>query len=122
EPPLVRPNLAHRSYGLVDAEVLVVHAHLLHEAAALLLEDDEVLNEIEETLLGASGADDRFERDNPFGPLVIDALPLREMIEVSVWRAYDGVRTVGKHHKTVGPEDLRDRLLVVSEIVLVGIL
>src|SRR6266852_4228669 len=83
--PLLRWRLAQLSHpgkGVVDAYVLVVSGEQLHEPTGEVLERDEVLDEVEEALLGAHAPDDRLQRHCAFLTLGVDLLPFREELPV----------------------------------------
>ena len=123
--PLLRrgvPQLLHPGERVVDAEVLVVAGEQLDEPTGQVLERDEVLDQVEEALLGAHAPDHRLQRDRAFLALGVDLLPLREELPARRDGPDLGLRAVGEDEESVRDEQVRDGVAVVAEVVVVGVL
>ena len=115
--PLLRrgvPQLLHPGEGVVDAEVLMVPGQQLDEPAGQLLEGDEVLDDVEQPLLGAHAPDDRLQRDRPLLALGVDLLPLREELPTRGDGPDLRLRAVGEDEEPIRDEQVRDGVAVVA--------
>ena len=107
---------------VVHAEVLVVARDELDEPTRQLLEDGEVADDVEEALRRAHAADDRLDRDAAFLALGVDLLPFEEVLPGRGDGADLRLGTVREDDEPVRDEDVRDRVAVVGEVVVVGVL
>ena len=113
---------SHAGERVVDAEVLVVAGKQLDQSAWTVLEGDEVLDQVEHTLLRAHAPDHRLQRDDAFLALGVDLLPLREELPARRDRPHLRLSAIREDDEAVGSEDSRDRVAVVAEVVVVGVL
>ena len=109
----------HRLDGPVDAQELVVAGDDLLRLARGLIEEDEVLQQVHEVALVADALEQRLHVHR--ARLVLgQALPLVEMLETAGERADLRLHAVAEHDDGVVVEQVRDGVLVVREVLLVG--
>ena len=106
-------------HGLVHAQVLVVAGEDLRGLGPGVVEQDEVLEQVHERALVAHAQEHRVEIDRARVALG-EALPLVEELVLAAERPDLGLEPVGEHHERVEVEELRDGVLVVGVVVLVG--
>src|SRR5690606_22134367 len=102
-------DLAEPTDGGVHAEVLVGTSQQLHQTPGPLLERSEVLDQVEQLSRLASAAEHRLQRHDPWLGLVVDLLPLGEVLPARGHRADLRLLAVREDDEPVGPEHLRDR-------------
>ena len=103
--------------GVVDAEVLVVLGDQLDRAPALLHEQGEVLDQVEQPRRVARAAQHGFQRDDALLPFAVDLLPVVEVLPPGRERADLAGAAVGEDDERVVREELRDGGLVVAQVV-----
>lgn len=122
EPPFVAPHVAHRVYGIVHAEELMVPCNEFPGTAAGVAVQDEVFRQVQKLGLFAGP---------PYGSLkgyysmlgfVIDLFPLPVMLPLGGGAADFCPTAVGEHDERVIPEELRNGVLIVPNVVLVRVL
>ena len=87
-----------------------------------LAEEGEVLHQVEQPCLVAGAPDHRLQTDDALFAFVVDLLPLGEVLPPGCHAADLALRAVRQDDEGVVPEDLRNRVLVVGEVLLVGVL
>ncbi len=104
----------------VDAEVLVRPGQDLDQPTGALHERHEVLEQVEQHPRFAGAAQRGLQLDP--APLAggVDDLPVAEELPRRVRRPDSRLAAVGQQHQAVGDEQLRDRVAVVGEVVVVG--
>jgi hypothetical protein len=100
---------------------VVLREHLDQSARPLEV-GDEVLDRVEEALRLAQTADSRLERDDARLLLVGDLLPVAEPLPRRERRPDLRLRTRREDDKAIGREQLRDRVAIVGEVLVVGLL
>ena len=121
EPALVVLDLLQGGDRVVDAQVLVVLGDDLDQPALGVVEDGEVLDQIEEPGLLARSPNQRLQGDDALFAFAVDPLPVGEMLPARRHAADLRLAAVGQDDEGVVPEQLRDGLLVVLQVVLVGV-
>ncbi|EAQ32572.1 hypothetical protein OS145_08878 [Idiomarina baltica OS145] len=106
--------------GLIHPEVLVVLGDFLDGATLGLLEHREVLHDIQKPCPLSDPSDGSFQRHHAFLTLVVDPLPLEEMLPGGEGAAHQGLGAVGEHHHGVIGEQLRDHRAVISQVAVIG--
>jgi hypothetical protein len=106
--------------GVVDAEELVVLADDLDQPGLVLGEQREVLDQIEQAGAVAGAAQHHFQRHAARLVLALDALPLHPAPPVGGERADAAVGAVAGDEQRVAPEQRRNLLLVVGEVLVEG--
>lgn len=81
-----------------------------------------VFYQVEEALLAAGANEHGFDGDYSVIALFIDLLPVREVLPLRGDRAEARVASVRQDDERVVEEDLRDRVLVVAEVVVESVL
>ena len=109
----------HGAHRPVHAEVLLVLSDHLDQPLAAVVEQDEVLEQVEEVRLGAHPLEQRLHVHDA-GVVLVEALPLAEVLEGRRVAANAGVHAVAEHHERVVMKDVGDGVLVVGEILVVG--
>ena len=111
--------VADRLDGPVDAEKLVVAGQNLSRVPGRVVENDEVFHQVQEIVFRAHpleqrlhGHDARLILGQPF--------PLVKMLEPAGDRAEFGIHPVGQHNKSVVMEQMRDGVLVIEKVLLIG--
>ena len=122
EPALVLANPLHRLDRAVDPQHLVVRADLPDQPAFALLEHTKILDEVEQAVRPAGAAQHGRERDGRYLVLVLDPLPLGEMLVGGTRRADPAFSPVREDDDPVVPEQRRDRVPVVAEVLVVSVL
>ena len=84
------------------------------------VEDREVLHEVQELPLLADAPDHRLQADEAGFLFVVNLLPFGEVLQPGRHAADPGFRAVGQDDDGVVPEHLRDGVLVVGQVLLVG--
>ena len=97
-------------------------ARTLTQAARPLEVGDEVLDEVEQARRLAEPADRGLERDDAGLGLIVDPLPVAEPLPRRERRADLRLRAVRQDHERVRREQLRDRVAVVGEVLVVRLL
>lgn len=82
--------------------------------------DDEVFQQIEESFLFADTAQHGFQTDNTLFAL-IQAFPLTKILIFAAQCADFGFHAVGEHHKSIEPEQLRDGMLIIVIVGIIGL-
>ena len=111
--------VANRGHGPVDAQELVVPRQDLLRLAGGFVEQDEVLHQVEQVGPVAHALEQGFHGDHA-RLFLGQPFPLVEMLEPAGDRADPGLHTIGQHHQPVVVEQVRDRVLVVEEVLLVS--
>ena len=119
---LVVPCLLQRLDGVVDAEELVVLGQNLDQPTLRLHEEGEILDQIEQPFRLAGATDHRLQRDDALLPLAVDLLPVVEVLPGGGDAADLALAAVGEDQERVVPEEMRDRVLVVAQVVVEGAL
>ena len=83
------------------------------------VEQDEVLHQVEQVGPVAHALEQGFHGDHA-RLFLGQPFPLVEMLEPAGDRADPGLHTIGQHHQPVVVEQVRDRVLVVEEVLLVS--
>ena len=104
----------------VDAEHLVVAGEALHQPTGSLHVGHEVLDQVEEPIVGAGPPDGCLKGDHAPSAVGVDDLPVPEEAPGGVGGPDLGLRAVGEDHEPVGPEELRDGVVVVAQVLVVG--
>jgi hypothetical protein len=110
----------HRGDGVIDAEELVVLADDLDQPGLVLGKQREVLDQIEQAGGVAGAAQHHFQRHAARLVLALDALPLHPTLPVGGERADAAVGAVAGDEQRVAPEQRRNLLLVVGEVLVEG--
>ena len=108
-------------YRLVDAQILVVSGQNFCGAAAGVVEEDEVFQQIQKVLLFADAPEHRLQ-GHAARLLLAEALPLVEELVLAAQGAHLGLQTVGEDEKGVVVEQVGDGVQVVGVVVRVGVL
>ena len=108
----------HRVDRIVYTEVLVVLGHDLPDLTALFLEQREVLHQVQQPGLFAGAFQQRLQRHAARLGLAADLLPITIMFPRRRHAAQAAFDAVGDEDQAVVDEQLRDRLLVVRDVVL----
>ena len=105
--------------GLVDRVVLVIPGDLLDDGLAVVFEDDEGADQIEEPPLLEHALDEGFELVGGFGNelVAVDGLPGHSAFEGGVDDAEAGLDAVGDHFDLVVGEEGGQVLMVGLELV-----
>ncbi len=80
----------------------------LHEATGQILISHEVLDQVEETLLGAGRTQNGLQRDESLLFLRSNLLPLGEKLPSGSDRAHLGVGAIREDEEAIGDEEVRD--------------
>src|ERR1035438_2794147 len=94
----------------------------LRRLALRLGEQCEVLDEIEKMCRLTNASDHRLQTDPAFLTLIIDLFPLSEVFPACGHAPDPTLRPVRHNDDCVVPEELRDRVPIVGEVVLEGVL
>ena len=100
----------------------MVASEQLDEATGQVLEGHEVLDDVEQALLGAHAPDDRLQRHRSFLTFGVDLLPLGEELPARGDGPDLGLRAVGQDQEPVRDEEVRDGVAVVAQVVVVRML
>src|ERR1051325_7280836 len=92
----------------------------LDQPLLMLRKERKVLDEIQQTLRLTRAAQHYLQRDSTRFVFAFDALPFKAAVPISRERANSAIASVGRNEKSVVPEELRDLLLVVREVVVEG--
>ena len=111
----------HRREGVVDAEVLVVLGDQLDRAPALLHEQREVLDQVQQPRRIARAAEHRLQRDDALLPFAVDLLPVVEVLPPGRDGADLAGAAVGEDDERVVRKELGDGGLVVAQVVPEGV-
>src|SRR5207253_7752984 len=95
--------------------------HDLRHGTLQLLEHGEVLDQVEEPARLACPPDEGLQGHDPFLTLIVDPLPLPEMLPGGGGTSYSALAAVREQDKGVVPEQLGDRVLVVADVSIVGV-
>ena len=98
----------------VDAEHLVVARHGLNQAAGSLEIGDEVLNQVEQPVMGARATDGGLQLDHATSEVGIDDPPVAEKAPRRKGGPDLRLGTVGKDHKTIWQKQMGNRVTVVA--------
>ena len=109
----------HGAHRPGHAEVLLVLGDHLDQPLAAVVEQDEVLEQVEEVRLGAHPLEQRLHVHDA-GFVLVEALPLAEVLEGRRVAADARVHAVAEHHERVVMKDVGDGVLVVGEVLVVG--
>ena len=113
-------TLSDCTHRTVHAQELVVAGHDLDGALARVIEQDEVLEQIQEIALVAQALEQGFHVHRAgFG--LFQPLPVVEMLVLAAQRAHLGLAAVGQQQEGVVVEQMRDGVLVVLEVLVVGL-
>jgi hypothetical protein len=110
----------HLANGVIDAEELVVLADDLDQPGLVFREQREVLDQIEQAGAVAGAAQHHFERHAARFVLALDTLPLHPTAPVGGERADAAVGAVAGDEQRVAPEQRRNLLPVVGEVLVEG--
>ena len=94
----------------------------LGQAAFCFFVKREILDQINQLLFAAGASDQRLQRDDALFALGVDSFPVGKMFPACRHAADLGAGAVGEDDEGVVPEHLRNRVLVVFQVVLVGVL
>ena len=119
---LIAFYVAHRFQGVVNAEKLVIFGQHFNHSAARLLKDSKVFGQVEQARGFAGAAYQGFQRNDTGFFLAADFLPFGEMIPSGGQAANARVDAVRQDDKSVVPEDVRDGVFVVAQIIVEGVL
>ena len=109
----------HGAHRPGHAEVLLVLGDHLDEPLAAVVEEDEVLEQVEEVRLGAHPLEQCLHVHDA-GFVLVEALPLAEVLEGRRVAADARVHAVSEHHERVVMEDVGNGVLVVGKVLVVG--
>src|ERR1039457_3123897 len=112
-------------YGIqstVHAEELMVLRYQLRGLPLPLAEYREVLHEVEQPCFVAHTPDDGLQTNHALFAFIVYLLPLGEVLPPGSDAANFALRPVREDDGGVVPEELRNRALVIGEVVLVGVL
>ena len=98
----------------------MVAGEALHQPTGPLHVGHEVLDQIEESVVGAGPPDGRLQGDHAPSAVGVDDLPVPEEAPRGVGGPDLGLRAVGEDDEPVGPEELRDGVVVVGQVLVVG--
>ena len=87
--------------GVVHAEELVVLGQGLDQTARHLHVGDKICQQVQNPVGGTRRPQGRFERHEALFTLVVDLLPLGEVLPPRIGGTHLGVRPVGQHHEPV---------------------
>ena len=82
----------------------------------------EIFNQVDESRFAARPSDQRFQRDDAAFTFAVDPFPVREVLPARRHGADLGLPTIGKDDQRVVPKHLRNRVLVILQVVLVSVL
>ncbi len=119
---LVFANSLDRLQGVVDAQVLVIASDQLYQAALFVTKEREVFHDVEQAIFFTGAANKRFQRDDSRLFLVADLFPFKEMFPASRHTADPALVSIGEQDKGVVPEELRDGVFVVAQVIVKGML
>ena len=104
---------------LVDGVVLVIAGQLLDDRLAVVLEDGEMSNQVEEPILGEDPLEQDLEFRGALGRDVdaLDGPPGHEPLPIGGERADAGLQAVGGDQDLIRGEEAGDVLLVGLELV-----
>ncbi len=110
------------SNGLVDGKILVIAREFLPESAAIVFEDGERAQQVEQTLRGQRAANQHFQLRAPFlQRFPIHRTPAFEPIPGGGQAAQPGVRPIAGDQHGVGDEQIGDFLLVGLQLCVGGL-
>src|SRR6266566_1750266 len=112
---------AHSFQRIVDTQKLVIFGDEFDRSATSAAKQDEVLHDIQRAALFTGAANHGFEGDDTLFFLVADLLPLEEMFPASRHTANPALMPIGEDDERVIPEDLRNSILVVAQVFVIGI-
>ena len=95
----------------------MIFRHQFDQSTTGVLEQHEIFDEVEKSFWFTCPSDDGFQRDNTLFTFAIDLLPLSKMLPFRCHAAYAALTAVGEQDKSVIPEEVRNRALIVSEII-----
>src|SRR5208337_451336 len=105
----------------VHPENLLILGDDLHELASTIVEQDEILENIEQPPLRAYPLQEGFHVDDTRIAL-FEPLPFAEMLVPAGQRAVSRRDPVAEHNEGIVLEEVRDRVLVVRQIFVIGAL
>ena len=108
-------------HRLIDAQVLVVTGQDLGRAAAGVIEEDEIFQQIEKILLFADAPEHGLQGHAAL-VLLAETLPLVEELVLAAQGTHLCLQAVGEDEEGVIPEQVGDGVQVVGVVVGVGIL
>ena len=117
EPAFALLDLGQGLERVVDAEVLVVLGHQFDQPARRLHEEDEVFYDIQQPLRRANPAEHRLQRNASFLRLAAHLFPLGKMLPAGGDAAHPALAAVGEDDERVVPEEMRNGVLVIAEVV-----
>ena len=107
----------------IHAQILVIARHDLVRAALRSVEQDEVLDDVEQPLPVQHAVKQDFEQRlilRRLRVILVQSLPAVEMLLGRSDRPVLRIVAVGNHHQRVPVEQVRDGVLVIREVLLVG--
>jgi hypothetical protein len=107
---------------VINSEILVVTGDKLDEPARQFLENDEVLDDVQQALLGARPPKHGFQRNAALFAFGIDLLPFQEVFPGRGDAAHLGLGTIRQNNERVRREQVWDRVAIVAEVVIVGVM
>src|SRR6266699_6053162 len=118
---LVLTQGAHSFQRIVDTQKLVVFGDEFDRSTSCAAKQGEIFYDIQQAALFAGTTNHGFERDDTLFFLVADLLPLEEMFPASRHAANPALMPIGEDDERVIPEDLRNSILVVAQVFVIGI-
>src|SRR6266568_8948709 len=103
---------------IIDTQKLVVFGDEFDRSATCTAKEDEIFHNIQQAALFAGTTNHGFERDDTLFLLVADLLPLEEMFPASRHAANPALMPVWEDDERVIPEDLRNGILVVTQVIV----
>src|SRR6266568_1513375 len=112
---------AHSIQRIVDTQKLVIFGDEFDRSAACAAKKGEIFYDIQQAALFAGATNHGFERDDTLFFLVADLLPFEEMLPASRHAADPALMPIGENDERVIPEDLRNSILVIAQVIMIGI-
>ena len=110
------PDVGQGLQRVVDAQVLVVLGRQLDQPAGDFLKQAEVLHQVQQPRRVADAAQHGLQRHPARLVLAAHLLPLGEVLPAGGDAAHPALAAVGEDDQGVGPEKLRDGVLVVAQV------